>query len=340
MQIKFGILPAGSAQYTPDIPSEVCVADTLEQVRLAKDVGLDGVFFAQHFLSDPFYTFQSIPLIGRVAPESGTMTLGATILLLALLNPVEVAEYIATLDAISNGRMVLGVGLGYRKVELQAFGIQRQQLLSRFEESLQVLKLVLENDIVNFVGNYFRLENVKISLRALQKPRPQIWLAADNDPGVKRAARHGDTWIAPPHTSLDTLERQLTLFKSERTAARLPQPETMPIRRELHLNNDRDRAENEATTYVMNKFRVLRDWGQDKAVPKGDEFDISFDKFVNSSRFIIGTPDDCVEVLSRLGDLGFNYFIFRTQWPGMDSSLSVKTIKLLGEKVVPYFKSK
>lgn len=340
MPARFGILPAGSAQYPPATPPTQCVDDVLHEVRLARDLGLDGVFFAQHFLSDPFYTLQSIPLIGRVTPESGNLTLGATIVLLALLNPVEVAEYITTLDAITNGRMVLGVGLGYREIELEAFGLERKNLLSRFEESLEVLKMVLTNETVNFDGKFFRLKNVKVSLRPIQRPRPQIWLAADSDAAVKRAARYGDTWIAPPHNSFNTLQRQLSIFKSERDAARLAHPSAMPLRRELYLDNDRDKARKEAEPFVMNKFKVLREWGQDKAVPKGDEFTASYDEFVSSFRFIIGTPDDCIDVLSKLYDAGFNYFLFRTKWPGLDSQLSRKTIQLLGEKVVPYFRQK
>ena len=78
---------------------------------------------SQHFLSHPFVYFQSVPLLARVAAAAEGMTVGTAVLLLALLNPVEMAENAATLDAIAGGRFVLGVGIGYRRVENAAFGV-------------------------------------------------------------------------------------------------------------------------------------------------------------------------------------------------------------------------
>ena len=86
--------------------------ETAELARLARDVGFDCVAAGHHYLSPPYQSLQSVPLLSRLAADTGTMDLCLSVLLLALLNPVQVAEEIATLDVICGGRLIFGVGLG------------------------------------------------------------------------------------------------------------------------------------------------------------------------------------------------------------------------------------
>ena len=119
-EIRFGLLL--SAQHPPGVPA-AAVRVHLEQVEAARNLGFTSVWVPQHFLSHPFQMFQSVPLLARVAAAAEGMTIGTSVVLLTLLNPVEVAENAATLDAIADGRFVLGVGLGYRTIENAAIGI-------------------------------------------------------------------------------------------------------------------------------------------------------------------------------------------------------------------------
>src|SRR3954471_11524910 len=102
--------------------------DCCEQVRLARELGFDDVSAGQHFLSQPYQMLQPVPLLARIAAEAGEMRICSGILLLTLLNPVEVAEHAATLDAIKGGRFVLGLGLGYRQEQNDAFGLPARRL--------------------------------------------------------------------------------------------------------------------------------------------------------------------------------------------------------------------
>ena len=88
------------------------------------DAGFDIYCWAHHYLIDPFQHFQPWPVLARLAAEPGDMKLATSVLLLPLLNPVEVAEQVATLDHIAEGRFILGIGLGYRPEECEAFGTQ------------------------------------------------------------------------------------------------------------------------------------------------------------------------------------------------------------------------
>ena len=135
--MRFGLFV--SAQHPVGDDSVARVREHLEQVRLARDSGFDSVFAGQHFLSEPFQMLQPIPLLARLAREADGMRIGAGILLLPLLNPVEVAEQAATLDVLTEGRFVLGVGLGYRAEEDSAFGLGERRVRT-FVDKLEIVR--------------------------------------------------------------------------------------------------------------------------------------------------------------------------------------------------------
>jgi alkanesulfonate monooxygenase SsuD/methylene tetrahydromethanopterin reductase-like flavin-dependent oxidoreductase (luciferase family) len=195
--VRFGL--GLSVQHLPEDPQAVRFREHVEQVRLARAVGFSSVWASQHYLSDPFTYFQPIPTLARLAADARGMILGTGVLLLPLLHPVDVAEQLATLDVIADGRLVFGVGLGYRDVENLAFGHDPKQRVGRFEESLEVVERLWRGEPVDYEGRYFTLRGARISMRPMQSPRPPVWLAANGDAGVRRAARLGDAWLMNPH---------------------------------------------------------------------------------------------------------------------------------------------
>ena len=104
---------------------EMCIRD--RQTRVAKQNGFSSIMVGQHFLSEPLQMIQAEPLVARLAAEAEGMTFGLAILLLAMQNPVIVAENSASLDWIRDGHYILGVGLGYRKEEFQALNVNFEQ---------------------------------------------------------------------------------------------------------------------------------------------------------------------------------------------------------------------
>src|SRR5271168_592264 len=107
------------------------IPELVEQVRVARDAGFASVLFPHHYLTAPLQMLQITPLMAYLLPEARGMTIGGNILLLPLLNPVHVAEESATLDVLSGGKFILGVGLGYRPGEFAAFGTNRRRLVDR-----------------------------------------------------------------------------------------------------------------------------------------------------------------------------------------------------------------
>jgi alkanesulfonate monooxygenase SsuD/methylene tetrahydromethanopterin reductase-like flavin-dependent oxidoreductase (luciferase family) len=334
--MKFGL--NAPVQHRPDEPSAEHVRELLEQVKLARDLGFDSISASQHYLAAPFQYFQPILLLARIAAESGEMTLITNILLLPLYNPVDLAEQLATLDIICNGRLVCGVGLGYRDIEYMVFGVERGWRVSRFEETLTLLKRLWTEDEVSFDGQHFRLDHARMTLKPVQRPRPPVWIAASSHAGIKRAARLGDAWTIAGHATLATLKQQVQLYRDTLQALGKPFPENFPLSKELYITPDRHTALREAKPYLEAKYRAYSQWGQDRELPATETFAVPFDTLVQD-RFILGDPDDGIrQIRAHQEQLGITHMKFRVHWPGMPHALVMRTIRLLGEKVLPAFR--
>lgn len=335
--LRFGLLV--SKQYPADDSARQRFVDHVEQVRLARDLGFDTVVAGQHFLSDPFQELQPVPLVARLAAEAGAMRIALSILLTTLLPPVEVAEIGATLDVISDGRFICGVGIGYREVEYDAFGVPLTERVRRFEQNLEILKRLWTEERVTYHAPHCRLDDATLTLRPIQKPRPPIWMAANADSAVRRAARLADTWVINPHAKLPAIKRQLELYRAELAAHGKPFPDDLPLRRELYVAPQRTQAMAEVRPYLDTKYTAYRKWGQHTVLPADDAWSTEFAELARD-RFVIGDPVAVRDELQRyLEEMpGVNHLVFRLQYPGMPQELILRSIRLLAEQVRPHLR--
>ena len=139
-----------------------------------------------------------IPLLARLLAETERMRIITGIILLSLHKPLDIAEQLATLDVMSGGRLVFGAGLGYRDVEFKAFGTTAHERVQRLEENLDAIKRLWTEDDVSMKGSHFELDRATVSLKPVQKPHPPIWLGANADAAVRRAARAGRHLVHQP----------------------------------------------------------------------------------------------------------------------------------------------
>jgi alkanesulfonate monooxygenase SsuD/methylene tetrahydromethanopterin reductase-like flavin-dependent oxidoreductase (luciferase family) len=309
--------------------------EIVEQVRVARDAGFDSAWVSQHFLAKPYQALQTWPLLGRLAAESGGMTIGSSIFLLTLSNPAYAAEQAATMDVITGGRFVFGVGLGYREEEFEAFGVDYATRGSRFEECLDVAIRLWTEDEVTHRGRHFTLTDASLLLKPVQKPHPPIWMAASGDPAVRRAARYGFPWLINPHASLPNLVRQIELYRTTLAEHGHEPPGQSPMFKEMAVADTRDHAIETARPYLEKKYRSYAQWGLDRPMGKDESLSVPFEELLKD-RFIVGTPEECSEEIERYRDLlGVNHLLLRLQWPGMPQRDVLRQIELIGEKVIP-----
>ena len=323
-----------SNEYVAGKPARLRFEELLEQVALARNYDFDSIFVGQHFLTHPLQTIQPIPLLGRLAAEAGEMRLGTGIILLPLFHPVDVAEQMATLDTITNGKLIFGVGLGYEEEEFQAFGIDRKHRVGRFEESLEIIKRMWTEDSVTYEGRHYSVSDVVPTNRPIQKPHPPIWIAANNHPAVRRAARIGDVLYASPHAHMSTLEEQIGAYKEALNELGKPEPEEIAVLRDCFVAETRAAAFEASEPYIGHRYDVYVDQGQDKELPSEDTWSRTFEELAQD-RFIIGDPDDCVRELKRYEALGYNYILLTIQWADMPGKMALDCLRLLGEEVLP-----
>lgn len=329
--MRFGLIFAN--QHPPGESLTARFAETVAEVRLARDLGFDPILFGQHFLAGEFAMLQPAIVAARLAAETGPARLGITIYLLPLLNPVAVAEEAASLDVVTDGRFIFGLGLGYRDVEDRAFGLTRGERVGRLVDHLRVIQDLWAGRPVTWEAPHCRLDGATTAIRPVQQPHPPIWVAANNDRAVERAAELGDAWVINPHATLGTIARQMTLYRAALARAGKAFPPELPMMREIAVAESRPAAYRMARPYLERKYRAYVAWGQHRALPGDDDMTQGFDDLLRD-RFILGDPAECAAEIQRcVAATGATTMVFRVHWPGMPHEAVVQALRLLAEEV-------
>lgn len=325
------------SQHPPEADIRHEFANSVELTRAVRDAGFDSLWLGQHYLTYPYQFLQTTPLLARLAAETGDMIIGTNMILLPLFNIVDIAEQYATMDVISGGRLVLGVGLGYREIEFEALNADRKTRAPRFEEQINALKLLWEEDEATFEGEYVRFKNLSIRPKPLQDPRPEIWIGAAADVAIKRAARMGDAWAGTSVTTLGEIKRQLPIYHQARKDAGLPPPKEIARNVEVFVAETREKAWKDGGHYIAKKFESYFSWGMDKNTSDKGHAEMSLQDLAED-RFIIGNPEDCVRGCLEHRDAGITHLQIRLNFPGIPPGSVMDAIKLFGKEVLPHLR--
>ena len=301
MQIGFHLTPFWSP--TDRTPTEI-IDEAIEVVHAASSMGFAWVSMGQHWLSHPTIWPQPYPLVARLAPETGSMQIKTSVLLLPLLNPVEVAENVATLDHITHGRLLLGVSIGYREPELETVGLTRKDRVPKLEESIQVMKRLWAGEEVTFEGKYVKVTKGRMGFTPYQKPHPPIEMGAQSEGATKRAARITDGVFFGPQVGWNDIRKLADVYRQARQEAGHAELGILGASRCLMVGKSKEDASQTARQYLEKTFRMYRTWEmQEQSMV---ELQLGFDKPLDDWT-IHGSPQDCVETLLRARDeMGLN----------------------------------
>lgn len=314
-----------------------------EAAQLAESVGFDGCFFGEHHGGARNQHPQLPILISALAARTNRLLLGTSILLSPLYEPIQLAESIAMLDRISNGRFVLGIGVGYQPQDFNHFGLSIRHRVSRFEENLEVMRAAWSDGPFSFSGKRFQYENVEVFPKPITKPHPPVWIAAWTDPGAVRAGQLGDAYVTDPIQNLGAIQRFSEIYQ-ESAGDHGRKPEVV-LMREFLCADTRSEAEDRYGEALLDTYRYywtngafnsdLEPWVKD--IGSADE--ITFDSIVKD-RVIFGTPSDCVGQLEHWisATRADHVELVIPSGPGTgDDAQQVQLagIKLAGEEIVP-----
>ena len=333
-KMQFGVMQRGVFERDDDMQARF--AELMEQARVLDKLGYDSITTGSHFATYPHREFMQVPYLCRLMAEAPNVRLNAGIVLLSLHNPLEVAENFAAMDVMSGGRVIFGCALGYRDLEYKGFGVKKGEGVLRFEENLEAIKALWTGEKVSMRGSHFELDGAALSLPLVQTPHPPIWIGANVDKAVRRAARLGDCWYLAPHQTLETMARQMDLYRAELETVGKPFPDELPIRREVFCAATHEQAVAIAAPYMKSQYDLYHSWGQNKAMAKGDQDITMAYEDLARDRFIVGDPDEvAAEMLRYHSALGVNHIIMSVQGVGMPQGQVLDTFHLMAEEVFP-----
>ena len=315
--------------------------EAVEEIVVGEQCGLDIALISEHHFTDSDFFPSPLIALSYIAARTSKIRLSPGVLLLPLYDPIHVAEDAAVLDIISGGRMVLGVGQGYRPEEFKAFGTSLADRPGRVREGVTLIRQLWTQPRVTFRGKHFVVEDVPLRPQPVQKPAPPIWVAAKKPRAVEMAAEVGDGWFADPITPLPIICKNRANWEAaSRRAGIDPATRTMAYYREFLVAADDARAWEIGRETAMQSYRNYLQWGHlvdDEGNPIPPHREDLLDGLVRE-RFTIGGPEraraDVEMIRSKLNP---THLIMKPKFPGLSHPAVMASIRLVGEKVMPAF---
>ncbi|MDT0381096.1 LLM class flavin-dependent oxidoreductase [Streptomyces sp. DSM 42041] len=278
--------------------------DAVRTARTARDLGYSGVVAGQHFFTAPQGYLQPLPLLSRLVPETGDMRLVAGVLLLPLLHPLQLAEELATIDALSGGRLVVGAGQGYRDAEFAAFGVRKKDRLGAQLRALDGMVAWWGGAVVEEAGT-------GLAMRPVSRPHPPIWYAAGNRRSFTRAAERGWTPFIGPQATPSVITGLL---------AGEPRAASVALRRDVLVTDVIGTAAAERA--LQARTAAYGAWGYGEAGAA-------------EQPYLVGTARECRDRMAHLAAAGVTDLVIRTNWPGIEHAASLEMLAAVAGPVEP-----
>jgi len=317
-------------------------------------LGFDSLWANEHHFDAYGGIIPSPPImLSALAQRTQRVRLGSSIIVLPLHNPIEIAEQMAMIDLMSNGRVELGVGRGFVAYDYDRLGVSLEGAQERLKDGLELILKAWAGGSFNHRGPYYRYENLEVWPRPEQRPHPPVWLSCGGTPAsFEWAGRQGykimtvayrgvepliklnrlyrESWIGAGHNpnAYDiSAHYQVVLAKDGREAKSIAQ---QALRRYIGATThttDRVRADSERTANAIHD-KVVREV-------------LDLDRMVKECRVVAGTPEEAVELLDRACDLmGVTQVDCTFYFGGIAFEHAQRSQRLFASEVIPKLRDK
>jgi len=333
-------------------PLPVFYDKLIARAVLAEELGYEGFWITEHH----FHWFggaHANPLVAlsAIAARTRKLRLGTAVTLLPYWHPLKVAEEFACLDNLSNGRLDLGVGRGFFKIEYDGLGVPMSESRPRFNESLEIIRRAWTERELTYKGQFWEFEDVELVPKPVQKPHPPIWMAATVTPeSFVNIGKMGlpimiVPYIAPNVAALG--EKVQLYFKAFREAGHRHEPEVLAffmvyvtddVDNLRALIADRIRAYGVVNEEPERKMRGDRDPSQyahfENLLEKMQYF--NYDSLHGGDKALFGTPERCAEII-RLWqrEVGITYTTIMPSWGGLPEETVHTNMRRFAREVIP-----
>ena len=313
--------------------------DFVDYVTEAEELGFESVFLVEHHFTGFGQISASLNLLCYLAARTTRMRLGTAVMVLPWHNPALLTEQAATVDVLSNGRLDLGVGRGYRYSEFAGFRMSMDEAEARYQECLSFIKTAWTADgRFSHDGTYWHYDNVVIEPAPIQRPHPPLWIGANSDASIENAAKDGFNLLLAQHGTPEECGRKVAVFRrAVESLGRTFDPFSVGTTRAFHMAHTAAERERQHDL----RIRFLRTVRQLSDPPPGVAAGGHFRPFAGDDDMkqhtetdtLIGTPE---EIISRLKDYeaaGVQHLLL------IDVGGSRESLRIFGREILPHFRS-
>ncbi|MHA1430039.1 MAG: LLM class flavin-dependent oxidoreductase [Candidatus Freyarchaeota archaeon] len=290
------------------------ISDIYDAVSYANDNGFDSVWLGDHLVGTGIKVWDAVepfPTLAAVASRT-RLKLGISVVDAARRHPAVLAQNIVTLDHISNGRLIVGIGAGMSP-SIKPFGIRWDKPVSMMEETIKIIKKFFSGGTIDYDGEFYKLKNAFLLPLPFQQPHPPFWIAA-NSPRTRRiTAELGDGWLPQ---GLNPEEYKKYWEEIEKHAKKVGTLKKVGLEVPEEFGLDK-------FTYSPESIRSVIDFASK----------VPFEAI--EDRFIYGTPDECIDRIDKLYKVGNYYFVCILLVPTKHRK---SQYEIWGKKIIPYFK--
>ena len=322
--MRFGMF--GSAQASrggPDPDSGAGFREFVERNIEAEALGYHSTFLVEHHFTGFGQVSATLNLLTWIGALTSTLRLGTAVTVLPWHNPVLLAEQIATLDLLSEGRVDAGIGKGSRLTECEGFAMPVEEADARFEECLEVmLKAWTSDSPWSHRGKYWQYDNVVVEPPSTQKPHPQLWMGAGSPRSVKQVAQLGFNMLLGQYDSFDMIVDEIAMYKSEiESLGRTFDPMSVAVARSVNIVNSNDEYEE-----AMNNRMVARRRTQEHALQSS----FQDTREATEAGTIYGSLEHVTKEIQTLRDVGIEYVL-------LNCPAGISTLRRFAKDVIPSF---
>jgi alkanesulfonate monooxygenase SsuD/methylene tetrahydromethanopterin reductase-like flavin-dependent oxidoreductase (luciferase family) len=341
-EMNFGLFFLNSVPPTKTDAQEL--RDGLEQIKLADELGYEAAWIAEHNARSYGVVSNTAVYLAAAAATTKNIKLATGVTRLPLHHPLKVAEEMNLVDIISNGRLYLGVGKGYDKLEFDAYNIDFDDRHERYLESLDILKAALQSERVTYSGQFYNIDNVPVYPRPVQQDGPPIFvMVSGNDASMINAAKQGHSFMLGGITNEDT-KHKIAIYRQAAAESGLSDEYVESVIKRSGKLLFCYVAE--TTEQAQAEYREGLEWYMSERDNRPTfgvidrERNVDYDKFLQSENTLVGSPEKVIEDIKRYREeTGLDNIILWMNIGGQKQANVLKSMKLFNEQVMPHFKN-
>lgn len=332
--MKFGVGPF-TTQIPEDDPRtpEEKLRETVDLAKKAEDEGFDSVWVSQHHRSEDNYLSSPFALCAAIAQATSEITIGIGVALAPFYDPLQLAEDAATVDALSGGRLQLGLAIGYHDPEFDQFDVDRTERVPRLIDCVEVCERAWEEGSFSYDGHTVSYDDAIVNPTPPQGTDLPIVLGGLSEPAIRRCVDLGDAYIGGLTSPFEEVQGITSMLEDE--GADLDEYPVHLLRDGFVGDDEADAWEqmHEGLLYTQN---IYAQWFAESSdfedMEEPDDPEAAFKAFS-----VYGGPDHLVEEIDRYDELvnEDSHFIMRLEYPTMEYDTSATAIERFGRDVLP-----